>query len=154
MRMKFCPQRSRPRRAGILKQDGGRDFLAACLFRERKTIFFMAIEAWGIEQKRADVSVRSFVRLFWRTRGTNLSTASRPFSVLLLCCRFASMSGNVVLFQLVLHEAAGYAEQFCGMCLHEVGAHESPLDERGLYLVQSVGQIELYGQQVHGALEL
>ena len=65
-----------------------------------------------------------------------------------------SVSRDVVLFQLVLHEAAGNAEQFGGVGLHEVGAHERALDERRLNLVQRVGQVELHGQQIHGALEL
>ena len=66
----------------------------------------------------------------------------------------ASVPRDVVLFQLVLHEAAGNTEQLGGMGLHEVGAHERALDERRLNLVQRVGQVELHGQQVHGALEL
>lgn len=50
-----------------------------------------------------------------------------------------SVPRDVVFLQLVLHEAAGNAEQFGRMRLNEVGAYEGALDERGFNLVQRVG---------------
>ena len=48
------------------------------------------------------------------------------------------MPGDVVLLELVLHEAAGDPQHFCRVGLNEVGTHEGTLDEGSLDTVESV----------------
>ena len=57
-------------------------------------------------------------------------------------------------FQFILEETFGNAQILRRLDLHQIGAHQGPADQRGLDFFQGVGQIQLYGQQVHGALEL
>ena len=61
---------------------------------------------------------------------------------------------NGVLLQLVLQQALGDVQQLGGLHLHEIGLDQRPADDRRLDLLQRFGEVELGGQQVHGALEL
>lgn len=64
------------------------------------------------------------------------------------------MPGNTIFFQLILHQALGYAEQFRGFGLYEVGADERAADKRGFDALKGIGKIKLHRKQIHGALEL
>lgn len=64
------------------------------------------------------------------------------------------MPGNTIFFQLILHQALGYAEQFRGFGLYEVGADERAADKRGFDAFKGIGKIELHRKQIHGAFEL
>lgn len=64
------------------------------------------------------------------------------------------MPGNTIFFQLILHQTLGYAEQFRGFGLYEVGADERAADKRGFDALKGIGKIKLHRKQIHGALEL
>ena len=64
------------------------------------------------------------------------------------------MPGNTIFFQLILHQTLGYAEQFRGFGLYEVGADERAADKRGFDALKGIGKIKLHRKQIHGALHI
>ena len=64
------------------------------------------------------------------------------------------MSRDIILFQLILHEAARNAEELGRLGLNEIRPYQGTPYQSGFDLVQRIRQIQLHRQKINSAFEL